>query len=158
MITAPNALSFLRYRDGMDRNHETWRGTSPFPAKMIIPRIYIVFHDTYVRDATTIWLAGTRLHGNSPEIAVQFQSSPRNSLEIHSFSSARVSKRMKTFQLVPWTHFLCRWIVLAPMANSCARDTEWWWFTNRWLRVIVRETPLPALIAELTRCDEWISN
>lgn len=53
-------------------------------ANSFLPWIYIVFHGTYVRDATTIWLAGTRLHGNSPEIAVQFQSSPRNSLEIHS--------------------------------------------------------------------------
>lgn len=32
---------------------------------------------------------------------------------------------MKTFQLVPWTHFLCRRIILASMANSCAHDTEW---------------------------------
>lgn len=70
----------------------------PFSAKMnsassFLPWIYIVFHGTYVRDATTIWLAGTRLHGNSPEIAVQFQSSPRNSLEIHSFSSVHSATR-----------------------------------------------------------------
>lgn len=64
-------------------------------ANSFLPWIYIVFHGTYVRDATTIWLAGTRLHGNSPEIAVQFQSSPRNSLEIHLFSSVRGATRLR---------------------------------------------------------------
>lgn len=95
-------ILFLRYRNEIDRNHEISRNLLvPFSAKMnsansFLPWIYIVFHGTYVRDATTIWLAGTRLHGNSPEIAVQFQSSPRNSLEIHSFSSARGATRLRT--------------------------------------------------------------
>lgn len=96
------SISFLRYRNEIDRNHEISRNLLvPFSAQMnsansFLPWIYIVFHGTYVRDATTIWLAGTRLHGNSPEIAVQFQSSPWNSLEIHSFSSARGATRLRT--------------------------------------------------------------
>ena len=66
-------------------------------------------------DAAAIWLAGARLHGNSPEIAVQFQSSPRKltrestrvatSTESSSLSRSRCMymylPRVKTFEIAP---------------------------------------------------------
>lgn len=167
------SISFLRYRNEIDRNHEISRNLLvPFSAKMnsansFLPWIYIVFHGTYVRDATTIWLAGTRLHGNSPEIAVQFQSSPRNSLEIHSFSSARGATRLRTRTWKRSNSFLGRisyvdelsspqWQIRvhatpSGSANDCAS-----------LCAKLTNFPFPPWLsnfnAESTKCYEWIFN